>query len=337
MNRAEIDRLIHEGKWPCSCTMPKLIETHISWVLMCDEFVFKIKKPMQYPFLDFSTSEKRKYFCEREVELNQRLTTDMYLDVVPVHEEFGKLFVGESTGAVIDYAVQMKRMDTEREMDILLKHGKVTKQDILSLTERIAEFHLQARIIEHKDPTDIHEKFNDLVSVRAYLREQLGQAVVEIIDDAIRASDTFFSNHRQLLIDRVQAGFVRDCHGDLHSRNIFLYPEPVIFDCIEFNEDFRQIDVLNEIAFLCMDLDAFGRSDLSELCIKTYNGIYPVLQTEAEYSLFNFFKAYRANVRAKVNALRAKSSADAKSRDQVLHDCIRYLTLMNHYLGQIVG
>lgn len=332
MTNDEIDRLIQQGKWPSACASPTLIETHISWVILCDDVVFKIKKPMQYPFLDFSTLERRKFFCEREVDLNRRLASEMYLGVVPIRYDSGRLCMGGPAGVVVDYAVQMKRMDSTKEMDVLLKQGKVAKLEIHNLASRIAEFHKNAPVIRNKDPFDIHDKFNDLLTVRGYLRDQLGPGIAGVIDEAIHATNAFFDAHMQLLKRRVEEGFIRDGHGDLHSRNIFLYDEPVIFDCIEFNDDYRQTDVLNEVAFLCMDLDAFDRPDLSALFIESYNGLFPSMRNMEEEFLFRIFKAHRANVRAKVNALRAKSAGDDIQRRQALAEAERYLQLMLLYL-----
>ena len=138
-----------------------------------------------------------------------------------------------------------------------------------------------------------------------------------------------------LLERRLQAGFIRDCHGDLHTRNIFLLPDPQPFDCIEFNEDYRQIDVLNEVAFLCMDLDALGRSDLSDLFIQNYNQLFPTIKTPEDHQLFVYFKSYRANIRAKVNSLRARSSEDKSDREKYLAETGKYLHLMDRYIQML--
>jgi aminoglycoside phosphotransferase family enzyme len=130
----------------------------------------------------------------------------------------------------------------------------------------------------------------------------------------------------------MQNGFVRDCHGDLHSRNIFFMPEPQPFDCIEFNDDFRKIDVLSEIAFLCMDLETFGRQDLADLFVAHYQSLYPAMQTKEDKLLFVYYKAYRANIRAKVNSLRAISAATTAQKKFALDEVYKYLLLMNDYM-----
>jgi aminoglycoside phosphotransferase family enzyme len=166
---------------------------------------------------------------------------------------------------------------------------------------------------------------------KEFLSEQLGDKYKEIINHAIKVSDSFIEK-KDLLAARLRDGFYRDCHGDLHSRNIFLLPAPVPFDCIEFNDDFRQIDVLNEVAFLCMDLDAFDRKDLSDLFIEDYNLSFPAIKTNEDHRLFIYYKSYRANVRAKVNSLRAKSAVDKEDKTNSLIAAAKYLDLMDDYL-----
>jgi len=335
MTKEQIDMLLFKGKFSESVCTPELLETHISWVFLCSNFVYKIKKPMHYSFLDFSTIDKRKYYCEREIELNKRLTDDIYLDVLPVKEISGNFFIGNEEGEIIDYAVQMRRLDKNKQMDILLVQNKVTETDIKNLAEKIAQFHKSTRVIYDKNFLDVQEKFNDLAQEKDFVQQVLNKESCDIIEGAIHVSNIFIENNKALLAERLNAGFFRDCHGDLHSRNIFLLPSPQPFDCIEFNDDFRQIDVLNEVAFLCMDLDAFGRQDLSELFINHYNNLFPSIRNEEEQKLFVFYKAYRSNVRAKVNSLRAKDAKNDEERKLIFAEVSKYLRLMNGYITQL--
>jgi len=333
MIQEQINSLLLEGEFPEVSTERELIETHISWVFICRRFVYKIKKPIKYSFLDFSTLEKRKKYCKREIELNKRLTNAIYLDVVPINKLNDHYKVGGNVGTVIDYAVRMLKMDRTKQMDQLLVQKKVTKSDIQNLAKKIALFHGNTAIIHQKDVLELQEKFNDLEGEKKYLaRQSDGRKYATIIADAIKTSNTFLEKNKELLADRLRAGFFRDCHGDLHSRNIFLLPSPQPFDCIEFNDDYRQIDVLNEVAFLCMDLDAFGEKDLSELFLEYYNQFFPSMKSSKEHHLFVFYKAYRANIRAKVNSLRAKSAVNEKERTKALSEVDKYLHLMESYL-----
>jgi aminoglycoside phosphotransferase family enzyme len=333
MIQEQINSLLLEGEFPEDSAERELIETHISWVFICHRYVYKIKKPIKYSFLDFSTLEKRKKYCKREIELNKRLTNDIYLDVVTINRLNDHYKIGGNAGTVVDYAVRMLKMDGDKQMDRLLVQNKVTKLDIQNLAKKIAVFHENTVIIYQKDVLDIQEDFNDLEGEKGYLARQTnGNFYATIIGSAIKASNDFLKRNKDLLTGRLRAGFFRDCHGDLHSRNIFLLPSPQPFDCIEFNDDFRQIDVLNEVAFLCMDLDAFGKNDLSELFLEYYNQFFPSMRSSEEHHLFVFYKAYRANVRAKVNSLRAKSAVNEKERTKALSEADKYLRLMESYL-----
>lgn len=332
MTTGQINSLITQGKFPEETAKSELIETHISWVILCDEFVYKIKKPIRYSFLDFSTIELRKHYCHREVELNKRFTHNVYIDVMPVREWREKLIIGGKEGVIVDYAVRMHKLNTEKRMDKLLVQQAVAASDIIKLAEIIASFHKNTTIIRQKNLLEIRESFNDLETEKEYLSQQLDGSFGHIIEDAIKFSDTFLDSNKELIASRLSGGFYRDCHGDLHSRNIFLLPEPVPFDCIEFNDNFREIDVLNEVAFLCMDLDALGYMDLSSLFLKYYNHFFPVMTTEKDRYLFLYYKLYRANVRAKVNSLRAGSAATIEEKLKSLAASEKYLRLMKGYM-----
>jgi aminoglycoside phosphotransferase family enzyme len=277
----------------------------------------------------------RNYYCEREVQLNQRLTEHIYIDVQPVCISEGKYLLGKSEGAVIDHAVRMYKQDREKQMDRLLLAKKISPLDIKNLAEKIASFHRKADVIRNKNFLDIREDFNDLAPQESFVNENINIQCGAVIRDAMKRSDDFIQSHKALLAQRLNKGHFRDCHGDLHSRNIFLLPDPQPFDCIEFNDHIRQIDVLNEVAFLCMDLDAVGRKDLSELFINHYNNLFPTITIPGEQELFIYYKSYRANVRAKVNCLRARSALNDPERIKAVSAAEKYLMLMDDYLNSL--
>lgn len=335
MTAPQIQILLQQGLIEGNKEQPQLVETHISWVIMCSRYVYKIKKPVQYSFLDFSTIEKRKYYCGREVALNARLTSGMYIGVLPVYDNNGMYHLGGSQcGVVIDYAVQMVRMDSSRQMDILLQQHKVTNEDMVQLAEKIADFHRSAQIIIPTNVLDIEDKFRDIGNEANWLAENINQEAATVIKHCITVSDAFMERKRNLLTARSKAGFFRDGHGDLHSRNIFLLPQPVPYDCIEFNDEYRQMDVLNDVAFLCMDLEAFDMPQLATIFMATYNQVFPCMQTPADEKLFVYYKAYRANIRAKVNSLRARSLTGV-ARKTALTDAAKYIALMHGYMQQL--
>ncbi|AEV98650.1 hypothetical protein A4D02_34865 [Niastella koreensis] len=332
MTKEQINKLLTAGQFPEPCN-PVLVETHISWVVIGDHYVYKIKKPVHYSFLDFSTLEKRKFYCEREIALNKRLTEDLYLGVQPVRLLSGGYIIGGEKGEIVDFSVEMRKIDNDLQMDVMLPKNSVTKDDIRRLAEKIASFHKHTTIMYDKDLFDIQKKFNDLGSEKPILIESINRSMGAVIDRAIKVSNEFTHKNISLLTNRLNNGYVRDCHGDLHTRNIFLFPNPQPFDCIEFNDDYRQIDVLNEIAFLCMDLDAAGRQDLSDLFVKFYNDLFPAMRTAEEYQLFVYYKSYRANIRAKVNSLRARSAGNETEKTDWLRQSEGYLKLMEQYIN----
>jgi len=332
MNTDQINQLVMEGGIPDPQEKNELIETHISWIIFGHEFAYKIKKPVEYSFVDFSSLEKRKYYCEREIELNKRLTEGIYLDVQPVIKQAGRYSITPEGGSLVDYAVRMKKVDRNKQMDNLLLNKQIFPTDLHNLAHKIASFHLRTEIVVQKDLSDIQNKFNDLGKELSFLKGVQRDDYCGIIEKAMAISDKFNSQNSALFEKRINDGFVRDCHGDLHTRNIFFLPEPEPFDCIEFNNDYRQIDVLNEVAFLCMDLDFFGRNDLSQLFIDEYNRVNHAISTEKELQLFYYFKSYRANIRAKINSLRARSCENAAQAKERLTDAGKYLSLMNQYL-----
>jgi aminoglycoside phosphotransferase family enzyme len=336
MKSEEIEQLMCGESFREEHDAASLIETHISWVILTNQYAYKIKKPVQFSFLDFSTLEKRKYYCEREVFLNKRLTDQMYLGTIPVFKRGNSFSLNSQDGEVIDYAVFMRRMDTAKEMDKLLLAHKVNKQTIKGLAVKISEFHRQATIIKKKTEINIlKERFNDLGIVQAFARDHLGDHYAGVIGQSVKQSGLFLDKYQYAINERISKGCTRDLHGDLHTGNIFLYKDPVIFDCIEFNDELRQIDILDEIAFLCMDLEAYDRKDLSRLLYQNYLMYSGIREDKEAGLLFHYYKCYRANVRAKINLFYAVNTDDRIMFDRKIQTGIRYLALLNGYLAKL--
>jgi uncharacterized protein len=335
MEIKHIHALIDNRSLPGNYNNAGLKETHISWIILTDDFAYKVKRPVKYSFADFSSPGKRKHFCYKELELNRRLAPDMYLNVLPVTNKMTGTKQKYKREEVIDHAVQMKRMDNNKEMDRLLDKGKVTTKHIDSLAKKISDFHKKARVINNPfNFENLKDDYSDIKSVGSYVKEMAGGNTEKKIASCIEKSSTFLNDNKDLINERVKNNSRKDCHGDLNAYNIFLYDDPVIFDCIEFNDDFRYIDILNEIAFLCVDLDFFGRDDLGELfCDKyfKYSGIEDNPDTK---KLLNYYKSYRANIRAKVTIISAEKS-DADINSQKLKDGQKYIDLMTKYSENI--
>lgn len=333
MNVAQIRQLLHADAYNEKTSTVKLVETHVSWVLLTDQFAYKIKKPVKFSFLDFSTLEKRRFYCERELQLNARLAPDMYLCVVPVIYENDRFYI-EKDGEVMDYALKMKRMDNARQMHDLLEQNAITYNDIEKLAQKLANFHHNAEVITTPvNVAELQANFVDILRMRDFLTTHLKKETLQIVEMAVTEAKHFLQVHAERFKERGKSGFIIDGHGDLHSGNIFLLKEPVIFDCLEFNDNFRRIDMLDEVAFLCVDLDYYNRSDLESHFLKHYLAQMPCLRDEEDRRIFQYYKLYRANVRLKVNFLKAKQQAqDSAAFYEELKVAQRYFELFERYL-----
>jgi aminoglycoside phosphotransferase family enzyme len=279
----------------------ELVQTHISFVFLTRNFVYKMKKAVNLGFLDFTTLEKRRFFCEKELELNRRLCGDMYLEVVPINKSDGIKIKGE--GETIEYAVKMKKMPQEKMMSKLIEKNKVDDKLVDRIAKIIVEFHSKAetsrRISEFGSLAVIETNWKENYDqTKEFIGKTTSNEDFELIRDRI---NNFMRRSMVVFEKRMAEGRVRDCHGDIHSGNIFVTNGIYIFDAIEFNERFRYSDVAADVAFLAMDLDYKKRDDLSNFLVKKY----------VEYSgdqeltkLLPFYKCYRAYVRGKVTSFK---------------------------------
>jgi uncharacterized protein len=336
MTTTEIQQLIQNKLFPDQPESVEVVETHTAWVLLTEQYAYKIKKPVQFSFLDFSTLDKRHFYCERELILNRRLAPYIYLKVWPVRQQLDQIFIGSGTGTIIDYCLQMKRMDSSREMDKLLAKDQVTEAEVREIALEIAAFHKKADIIIRPyNEKQLINDFADILSVTAIVETHVGAASVLALDEAVQCANRFLSRLIPRLAWRQQNGYVRDVHGDLHSGNIFLLDTPVIFDCIEFGDAFRQIDLLNEIAFLCMDLEHHGKAELSDAFLNTYLAHSPCIHNEEDRQLLLFFKWYRAGIRLKVSCLKLHEGMEAKEREKAITQIQQYYYLFGKYFEAV--
>ncbi|MDH3202214.1 MAG: AAA family ATPase [Myxococcales bacterium] len=306
----------------------ELIETHISWVLLGDTEVFKIKRPVNLGFLDFTTIEKRRNACEAEVRLNARLAPDVYLGVVPVTRDASGIHLLSGDGEIVDWAVHMRRLPDDERADGLLKAGKLLPKDIDRLAVHIASFHARARCDEETS------RHGEVEVVRRNVRENFEQtrgSIEEYLstDEAheVEAWQLATLEDEARFAARVSGHRVRDGHGDLRLEHVYFGGDDsiAIIDCIEFNDRFRYADVCADIAFLSMDLAWHGRVDLAERLLAGYareSDDYDL------YSVVNFYESYRAFVRGKVSALlAADEEASLKARERAGQEARRYFVL----------
>ncbi len=307
----------------------ELIQTHISFVFLTRNFVYKVKKAVDLGFLDFTTLEKRRFFCEKELELNRRLCGDMYLEVVPINKSNIIKIKGE--GETVEYAVKMKRMPQEKMMNKLLEENKVDSKLIDKIAKIIAEFHSKAetnrRISEFGSLAIIETNWKEnFEQTREFVGKTISMKIFKLISERI---DDFMKRNASLFEKRMAEGRVRDCHGDIHSGNIFVTDRIYIFDAIEFNERFRYSDVASDIAFLAMDLDFKERSDLSNFFVKRY---VKYSGDQELTKLLPFYKCYRAYVRGKVTSFKLKDpSVSDEEKSAAMKEAKAYFKLASTY------
>lgn len=327
-----ITALLRPEIYPHPAAEIKLVQTHISYVLLAGEYVYKLKKPVNFGFLDFTTLVKRQHFCGREVELNRRLCPDLYLGVVAVSRTPDG-FALDGSGEVVEYAVKMARMDESLMMGRIIEAGRLNQATLDQIVDILVPFYEKAaggpELAEFGSP--------DAVAVNVL--ENFAQTE-GFVGCASLSAPQFqrISNYAQAFLERgelfgarIKAGRIRDCHGDLYSANICL-SEPIrIFDCIEFNERFRYCDVASDVAFLAMDLDYHGLDELSRYFIsrfveKSGDPDLPVM--------LDFYKCYRAFVRGKIGLFTAHApEVDAATQAASLAQAGRYFQLAERYAG----
>ena len=307
----------------------ELCQTHISFVFLTAKVVYKMKKAVNFGFLDFSTLEKRRFFCERELELNRRLCDDMYLEVVPINKSNGIKIKGD--GETVEYAVKMKRMPQNKIMSKLLEKNKVDNKFIDKIAKTITDFHSKAETNERIS------EFGSLAMIETNWKENFEQTE-EFVGKTITKEDfklirkkakEFMARNSSVFEKRIAEGRIRDCHGDIHSGNIFVADRIYIFDAIEFNDRFRYSDVASDVAFLAMDLDFKKRADLSDFLADKY---IAYSGDQGVRALFPFYKCYRAYVRGKVISFKLNDqSINEKEKRMAIDEAMEYFKLASNY------
>ena len=309
-------------------------ETHISLLFFTENHVHKVKKPVNFGFLDFTTLEKRRFYCHQEVELNRRLSTDVYLGVVEISEEDGSISLN-GRGEVIEYAVKMRRISGDLLMSRFIEEENLTEQMIARVAEKLASFYSAAdtneEIRSYGKPERIRQDTDEnFDQTRTYIGRSISGRAFEAIQEA---TNVFLTGKRASFERRIREGKIRDCHGDLRSEHIYLGDEILIIDCIEFNRRFRYTDVAADIGFLAMDLDYRGRKDLSKHLIDSYirmSGDRDVLQ------VLDFYKCYRAYVRGKVESFRLDDpNIPPGEKEEAMRRARRFFDLSDGYAKRL--
>jgi len=332
MKPSDIQQLASKGRFGKNPIKASIIETHISWVLLSEDFAFKIKKPVKLTFLNFSTLNLRRHYCMRELFLNQTYS-NIYLDVLPIRKEDDNWTIGDGNGDIIDYTVRMKRLQNEMKMDVMLNDDKLNKNHIEILAKTISSIHREAEIVKTDfNLTSLQELFNGFGDIKPLVLKYFNESDANLIDRSIAWANKFLESHKVRMKQRKEEGFIRLVHGDLHCGNIFISNPPVIFDCIEFDDKLREIDLLSEIGFLCMDLEAHDEPNLSDYFVDKYNKQFNVIQTKEDYEILHYYKCFRATIRAKVSILSTAQNHGSANFTENLSKSENYLKLLKNYI-----
>jgi uncharacterized protein len=328
-SRKLIDFLKSPASYPHRPRRVLSTQTHISWVFIASPFVFKVKKPVNLGFLDFSTLEKRHHFCQRELELNRRLCPDVYRDVLPIYKTPSH-FSFKTKGKIAEYCLKMKELPKGWFLGELLAKGRVGEGEINRIISRLRRFYESQKPNREIEQWGIPKKLKistdeNFAQIEPFVGRTISPAAFET---ARYFTNEFYARNEKLFRRRIQQHRIRDCHGDLHLDHIHLTPKATtIFDCIEFNHRFRFIDVANDVAFLAMDFDFKGRSDLGNLLLRNCAREF---HDPEMLKLSDFYKCYRALVRGKVESIQTISIKTRKAAKHV-QAAARYFRLALRY------
>jgi aminoglycoside phosphotransferase family enzyme len=326
-----VEALLDPRAYPGNPGRIELVQTQISYVFLAGDFVYKAKKPVDMGFLDYTTLEKRRFFCHKEVELNRRLCPSAYLGVAPVTRDNG-IYLINGKGEPLEYVVKMRRLPREAMMDALLPRGGVTGEMVGRVAEVIAAFHARAATDEEISRLGgleavVKNTEENFEQTEKYLDTIITPEVFRRIRDYTR---DFIRDNTALFHRRAAGGRIRDCHGDLHASHVCFSEGICIYDCIEFIDRLRYSDVTADVAFLAMDLDHFGRADLADVFVREY--VAAGGDTELP-EMLNFYKCYRAYVRGKVSCFQYDDPHIApEEREKSAAAARRYFELAESYI-----
>ncbi len=325
-----VQSLLNTAAWPHEVHDLRVIETHISWVFLTGEYAYKIKKPLKLSFLDFSTLELRRRWCAEELRLNSRWAPRLYIDVVPIAGSAREPEVG-GTGAPIEYAVRMRQFPQSALLSERLANDLIDTKDMLELAEMIADRHGSAPV--HREP-----HFGSGAAIAKPMRENFlylePSLDTDVLAELTRWTDQEIERSESVMDKRMRDGFVRACHGDLHLRNLVQLDDGIVaFDCVEFSDELRILDVISDLTFLAMDLIANGRSDLAWTSLNRY------LEVSGDYAgmrLYGLYYVYHCLIRAKVDAIRAseRGAGEERERDSDLEAMRHYSDVARHWIGR---
>jgi len=322
--------MLNPSIYPDKTAGVEIMQTQMSFIFLTGKYVYKLKKPVNLGYLDYTTLEKRRLFCEKEVELNRRLCPQAYLGMVPVTREKTGLALG-GKGEIVDYTIKMLYLPQDRMLNVLLDRNRVQPEMLEQVAQKLADFHSRAAT------NPAIRSFGEPAAVKVNTDENFSQTLPYIgkivstgqFERLKTYTETFYQRHTGLFDRRAAEGRIRDCHGDLHTQHICFADGIYIYDCIEFNDRFRYCDVASEVSFLAMDLDHYGRADLSRAFIQAYIAASGDPQIQ---DLLKFYKIYRAHVRGKVGCFKSDDPYISEvERKQTVDGARGYFELADSY------
>ena len=308
-------------------------ETHMAWVFLTDRFAYKLKKPVRYDYLDFSTVEARRRDGLEEVRLNRRLAAGVYLGILPLtREEEGDLAL-DGDGEVVDWLVRMRRLPSERMLDRAIEDGTVREDDVERAARLLAGFYRDARPVEIT-PAEYRERFRrDLEEIRRELSRFDLRLPAGRLEEVLGALLGFVEERGRTLDLRVEAGRIVEAHGDLRPEHVCLTPEPVVIDCLEFSRAFRLLDPADELAFLSLECERLGAAWVGKRFVEGYRS---VTGDRPPPDLFRFYQGFRAALRAKLAAWHTRDD-ERRNGAEWLAEAADYLGWAETYVRAMGG
>ncbi len=328
--------LLKPDRYPHHPKVVTLVQTHISYVFLAGPYVYKVKKTVNLGFLDFSSPEKRRHFCEEENRLNRRTSEGIYLGVVDISKKNGRYFPDDSSNPV-EAAVKMRHLPDELMFYQLILKNSITDKMLSQISSTIAEFHLAAETSEgissYGKPDLIRDHaMENFEQLKPYIGATIESGQYEKL---VRYTKTFIAKNKNIFLSRVKKNCIKDCHGDLRPKHIFVNDRINIIDCIEFNPAYRLQDTASDIAFLTMELDHMKRSDLSIKILNYY------LSYTADYNMIpviDFYKIYRAVVRSKVASITASDNRiSTEAQQEAVRQAGFFFRLAESYIKKVEG
>ncbi len=327
-----LEFLMQSEVYPENTQNVKIVQTHASVVAVCDKFVYKFKKKVDFGFLDFSTFEKRKHFCYEEIRLNSRLAAEVYIGVVYLYLDKAGNYTFQPSGSPVEVAVKMHRLQEDKLLIHQIESPSFEYTKIASIANCLSQYYTKYPVEDERKHWGTAEHLH--VSIQENFDQMqafVGDSLSELAYNFLKTYQLDFLNTQApLFLQRIAESKIKDCHGDVRAEHIYIDEEKVsIYDCIEFNERFRCIDQLNDLAFLTMDLSYRGRYDLAAHFLTS---ILPQIENKPVDDLLNFYQSYRACVRGKVNAMKAQEQEiNAEQRQSTLLKSQAYFGLALRY------